>query len=125
MRDLENIRTKEHLNYLKKEFNEHVIEVNDAIRNIEKRSIIRNEQMNALDNKLDSVIDALSDSKLSTKKGVITQTLENTDKLNRIQTEMAAWKRASIIVGGLLGFVTLGFRYLYVVIKQIIINETN
>ena len=66
------IRTEAHLNFLKKEFDEHVIDTQDAIKNIEKRSIIRNEQMISLDTKLDDVIDTLADSKLSTRKVVIT-----------------------------------------------------
>ena len=117
------IRTEAHLNFLKKEFDEHVIDTQDAIRNIEKRSILRNEQMISLGKKLDDVIDTLADSKLSTRKGVITQTIENTDKLSKIQTEMAAWKRASVIVGGLAGGFLLAARYLFVLLKQAINND--
>jgi len=117
------IRTEAHLNFLKKEFDEHVVDTQEAIRNIEKRSIIRNEQMISLDAKLDDVIDTLADSKLSTRKGVITQTIENTNNLSKIQTEMAAWKRASIIVGALISGLLLAARYLFVLLKQAIQND--
>jgi DNA transposition AAA+ family ATPase len=120
METAENIRTKAHLGFLKKEFDEHVVDTQEAIRKIEKRSIIRNEQMISLDKKLDDVIDTLADSSVSTRKGVITQTIENTNNLSKIQTEMAAWKRASVIVGGLVGGVLLAARYLFVLLKQAI-----
>ena len=117
------IRTEAHLNFLKKEFDEHVIDTQDAIKKIEKRSIVRNEQMITLDSKLDDVIDTLADSKLSTRKGVITQTIENTNSLSKIQTEMAAWKRASMIVGALISGLLLAARYLFVLLKQAIQND--
>ena len=117
------IRTEAHLNFLKKEFDEHVIDTQDAIKKIEKRSIVRNEQMITLDSKLDDVIDTLADSKLSTRKGVITQTIENTNSLSKIQTEMAAWKRASMIVGALISGLLLAARYLFVLLKQMINND--
>ena len=117
------IRTEAHLNFLKKEFDEHVVDTQQAIRNIERRSIIRNEQMISLDAKLDDVIDTLADSKLSTRKGVITQTIENTNNLSKIQTEMAAWKRASMIVGALISGLLLASRYLFVLFKQMLQNE--
>ena len=123
METAENIRTKAHLGFLKKEFDEHVVDTQEAIRNIEKRSIVRNEQMISLDNKLDDVIDTLADSKLSTRKGIITQTIENTNKLSKIQTEMAAWKRAIAIVGGLIAGIGLAARYLWVLLKQMIEND--
>ena len=117
------IRTEAHLNFLKREFDEHVIDTQEAIKNIEKRSIVRNEQMISLDTKLDDVIDTLADSKLSTRKGVITQTIENTNNLSKIQTEMAAWKRASMIVGALISGLLLAARYLFVLLKQMINND--
>ena len=117
------IRTEAHLNFLKKEFDEHVLDTQEAIKTIEKRSIIRNEQMISLDTKLDDVIDTLADSKLSVRKGVITQTIENTQNLSKIQTEMRAWKRASVIVGGLIGGLLLAARYLFVLLKQMINND--
>ena len=117
------IRTEAHLNFLKKEFDEHVLDTQEAIKTIEKRSIIRNEQMISLDTKLDDVIDTLADSKLSVRKGVITQTIENTQNLSKIQTEMRAWKRASVIVGGLIGGILLAARYLFVLLRQMINND--
>jgi len=117
------IRTEAHLNFLKKEFDEHVLDTQEAIRTIEKRSIIRNEQMISLDTKLDDVIDTLADSKLSVRKGIITQTIENTTNLSKIQNEMAAWKRASVIVGGMIGGLLLAARYLFVLLKQMINND--
>ena len=117
------IRTEAHLNFLKKEFDEHVVDTQEAIRNIDKRSIIRSQQMNDLNSKMDDIIDTLSDSKLSSRKGVITQTIENTNSLSKIQTEMAAWKRASIIVGALISGLLLAARYLFVLLKQAIQNE--
>ena len=117
------IRTKERLEYLKKEFSDHVLDTLEAIRTIEKRSIIRNEQMISLDTKLDDVIDTLADSKLSVRKGIITQTIENTNNLSKIQTEMAAWKRASVIVGAMISGLLLAARYLFVLLKQAIQND--
>ena len=117
------IRTKERLEYLKKEFSDHVLDTQEAIRTIEKRSIIRNEQMISLDTKLDDVIDTLADSKLSVRKGIITQTIENTNNLSKIQTEMAAWKRASVIVGAMISGLLLAARYLFVLLKQAIQND--
>ena len=117
------IRTEAHLNFLKKEFDEHVLDTQEAIRTIEKRSVIRNEQMISLDTKLDDVIDTLADSKLSVRKGIITQTIENTNNLSKIQTEMAAWKRASVIVGAMISGLLLAARYLFVLLKQAIQSD--
>ena len=123
METADNIRTKAHLGFLKKEFDEHVVDTQEAIHKIERRSVVRNEQMISLDKKLDDVIDTLADSKLSTRKGIITQTIENTNNLSKIKTEMAAWKRASVIVGGLIAGIGMAARYLYALIGEIVKNE--
>ena len=120
MEDIEYIKTKERLEYLKKEFNDHVIDVSNAIRTIEKRSIIRNGQMDDLNRKMDNVLDTMNDSKYSTKKGVVTQTIENSNTLQRIQNEMAAWKRAMIIIGTLFTGLVFAGRYLWVLLKNIL-----
>ena len=120
MEHIEYIKTKERLEYLKKEFNDHVIDVSNAIRTIEKRSIIRNGQMDDLNRKMDNVLDTMNDSKYSTKKGVVTQTIENSNTLQRIQNEMAAWKRAMIIIGTLFTGLVFAGRYLWVLLKNIL-----
>ncbi len=123
MENIDYIRTKERLEYLKKEFNDHVIETSNAIRTIEKRSVIRNGQMDDLNSKMDDVIDTLADSKLSSRKGIITKTLDNSDKIGVIENELAAWKRAVIIVGGLMTGLIFAGRYLWVVLTQLLKKE--
>jgi hypothetical protein len=123
MENMDYIRTKERLEYLKKEFSDHVIDVSNAIRTIERRSIKRNEQMDDLNRKMDNVLDTMNDSKYSTKKGVVTQTIENSNTLQRIQNEMAAWKRAMIIIGTLFTGLVFAGRYLWVLLKNILKSE--
>lgn len=123
MENMDYIRTKERLEYLKKEFSDHVIDVSNAIRTIERRSIKRNEQMDDLNRKMDNVLDTMNDSKYSTKKGVVTQTIENSNTLQRIQNEMAAWKRATIIIGTLFTGLVFAGRYLWILLKNILKSE--
>ena len=69
-------RAVEQLNFLKGEFDEHVIDTSRAIREtrediktIEKRSIVRTEQMNKLDSKLDKIFnESLEETKLALQK---------------------------------------------------------
>lgn len=123
MENMDYIRTKERLEYLKKEFSDHVIDVSNAIRTIERRSIKRNEQMDDLNRKMDNVLDTMNDSKYSTKKGVVTQTIENSNTLQKIQNEMAAWKRAMIIIGTLFTGLVFAGRYLWILLKNVLKSE--
>lgn len=123
MENMDYIRTKERLEYLKKEFSDHVIDVSNAIRTIERRSIKRNEQMDDLNRKMDNVLDTMNDSKYSTKKGVVTQTIENSNTLQKIQNEMAAWKRAMVIIGTLFTGLVFAGRYLWILLKNVLKSE--
>ena len=127
MEDNLHIREKEQFQYLKKEFMEHVIETSKTVKDnqgriaaMEKGKEQRSKQINKLDKKLDDVIDTLSDSKMSSRKGVITQTLTNTDKISSIENELAAWKRAIVILSALFTGLIFAGKYLFVVLKQLL-----
>ena len=122
-------RAIEQLNFLKGEFDEHVIDTSRAIREtrediktIEKRSIVRTEQMNKLDSKLDKIFEQLNDSKYSNKKGLTTQTIENSERISILETEAKAWKRASVIIGGLIGSLGMLIAYFWKLFTQVIKN---
>lgn len=106
---------------------EHVIETSKTVKDnqgriaaMEKGKEQRSKQINKLDKKLDEVIDTLSDSKMSSRKGVITQTITNTDKINSIENELAAWKRAIVILSALFTGLIFAGKYLLVVLKQLL-----
>ena len=127
MEDNLQIREKEQLQFFKKEFMEHVIETSKTVKDnqgriaaMEKGKEQRSKQINKLDRKLDDVIDTLSDSKMSSRKGVITQTLTNTDKISSIENELAAWKRAIVILSALFTGLIFAGKYLFVVLKQLL-----
>lgn len=122
-------RAIEQLNFLKGEFDEHVIDTSRAIREtrediktIEKRSIVRTEQMNKLDSKLDKIFEQLNDSKYSNKKGLTTQTIDNSERISILETEAKAWKRASVIIGGLIGSLGMLIAYFWKLFTQVIKN---
>lgn len=120
-------RAVEQLNFLKSQFDEHVIDTSKSIRdtrtaidNIERRSVIRNKQMDKLDNKLDRIFETLNDDKYSKKKGITTQTIENSDRISILEGEAKAWKRAAILVGSLLSGVGMLIAYFWKLLTQVI-----
>ena len=117
------IRQEEQLNYLQKEFRHHVRGTAEAIRTIEARSVKRNEQMEKLDSKIDDILFTMNDSKYSTKKGVVTQTIDNSEKITMIQNELQAWRRAVVIIGAIFGGILLAGRYLWNIATNVIQNK--
>lgn len=121
------IRTRERLEFLKKEFEAHVIdtshairETRDDIREINKRSVRRNQQMDEIKSGLEDVIRTLSDDRNTSRKGVTSITLENSDRLSVLETEAKAWKRAAIIIGGLIGGLFTVATYAWTIVKKMI-----
>jgi hypothetical protein len=126
------IREKEQLEFLKKEFVERVIETSNAVKDnkdridaMEKGKEHRSAQINKLDKKLDLLAETLNDDKYSSRKGVTSMTLDNHERISILEVEARAWKRASVIIGGLITGLIFAGKYLWTLLKQILSNEIN
>ena len=132
MEDNKYIRTKERLEYLKKEFETHVLDTSQAIREtrkdikeINKRSESRDSSMQDMKKGIDDILRTLNDDNNTSRKGVTSITIENRDRLSVLETEAKAWKRAAIIIGGLIGGLATVSTYAWAIVKKMITNEIN
>lgn len=120
-RDEQIIRTQYQLEHLKEKYDEFVMDTSRSIIKTESRldqmaeGIAKREsQMDDLSDKLDKVMLLMTDGgHESARKGVITQTIDNSRKIDALIQEAKTWKRAAIMVGGIIGglFTLMGYLF--------------
>jgi predicted nucleic acid-binding Zn-ribbon protein len=132
-RDEKLIRTVYQLEHLKEQFEDFVVSTSKSVvktetrlEDMQKGIAKREAQMDAIDDKVSTLVTLMKDGgDESSRKGVVTQTLENSNKISRLEVEIKAWKRAAVLIGGLISGFLLAGKYLFNLIKLSIENEIN
>jgi predicted nucleic acid-binding Zn-ribbon protein len=132
-RDEKLIRTVYQLEHLKEQFEDFVVSTSKSVvktetrlEDMQKGIATREAQMDAIDSKVSTLVTLMKDGgDESSRKGVVTQTLENSNKISRLEVEIKAWKRAAVLIGGLISGFLLAGKYLFNLIKLSIENEIN
>jgi predicted nucleic acid-binding Zn-ribbon protein len=132
-RDEKLIRTVYQLEHLKEQFEDFVVSTSKSVvktetrlEDMQKGIAKREAQMDAIDDKVSTLVTLMRDGgDESSRKGVVTQTLENSNKISRLEVEIKAWKRAAVLIGGLISGFLLAGKYLFNLIKLSIENEIN
>ena len=132
-RDEKLIRTVYQLEHLKEQFEDFVVDTSKSVvktdmrlESMETGIAKREAQMDAIDDKVSTLVTLMRDGgDESSRKGVVTQTLENSNKISKLEIEIKAWKRAAVLIGGLTSGFILAGKYLFNLIKLSIGNEIN
>ena len=105
-------RLQGQVEYFKDQFEDYIKDTSRSVRDTE-------EKIDKLESKVDKIVTVLNDGEFDQRQGVVTQTTLNTKKLNAIQRELIAWKRATIIVGAAISGIGVAIRYFWVLTKNI------
>ena len=96
--ELEVARLKGHVSYMKEQQDAFSREILDSVRET-------NESVKDLNTDMKDVMNALRDDKYTSRKGIISQTVENGNAIREIQegirTQKRVWLTIGTIVGGL------------------------
>lgn len=132
-RDEKLIRTVYQLEHLKEQFEDFVVDTSKSVvktdmrlESMETGIAKREAQMDAIEDKVSTLVTLMRDGgDESSRKGVVTQTLENSQKISKLEIEIKSWKRAAVLIGGLISGFILAGKYLFNLIKLSIENEIN
>ena len=104
-------RLQGQVEFFKSQFEEYVRDTSNSVRSTE-------EKIDKLESKVDKIVTVLDDGKFNDRKGIISQTSKNAEKIDAIQKELAAWRRATVIVGTALAGIGVAARYLWTLTKN-------
>lgn len=104
-------RLQGQVEYFKDQFEDYVRDTSNSVRSTE-------EKIDKLESKVDRIVNVLDDGRFNKRLGVVSQTSENSDKIEAIQKELAAWRRATVIVGTALAGIGMAARYLWTLTKN-------
>ena len=104
-------RLQGQVEYFKDQFEEYVKDTSRSVRDTEQK-------IDKLESKVDKIVTVLDDGEFNDRRGVISQASKNTEKINAIQRELIAWRRATVIVGTAVGGIIVAARYLWTLAKN-------
>jgi len=104
-------RLQGQVEYFKDQFEDYVKDTSRSVRDTQ-------ESLDKLESKVDKIVTVLDDGQFNERLGVVSQTSKNTRKLDAIQRELIAWRRASVIVGTAVAGIAMSARYLWTLTKN-------
>lgn len=99
--ELEVARLKGHVSFMKEQQDSFSREILHSVRDT-------NESVKSLNSDMKDVMNALQDDKYTSRKGVITQTVENGEAIREIQEGLRLQRRLSVAIGTIMGAIVSG-----------------